>query len=98
MANKPWHNGRPYRRNRAIILAQSRVCIICGHDGSNSTDHIVPPLDGGHPNALENLAPAHGIEGCPVCPLRDGKRRKCNQEKGRKPLAAVVRLRTSRQW
>ena len=98
MANRPWHNGRPYRRNRAIVLATSRVCVICGHDGSNSTDHLVSPTLGGHPNALANLAPAHGVEGCSVCPPVRGKRRKCNQEKGIKPLADVVRLRTSRAW
>jgi len=98
MANRPWHNGRPYRRNRAIVLATSRVCVICGHDGSNSVDHVVPPLDGGHPTSLENLAPAHGVEGCPACPPRNGKPRRCNQEKGRKPLTAVMRMPIDRDW
>lgn len=39
-----------------------------------------------------NGRPMHGAHGCPSCG------RKCNQEKGDKPLSEVQRLVTSQDW
>lgn len=85
-----------FQRNRPIVLARSRVCGLCGHDGSMTVDHIIPaavwprsldgkPLPGLH--SLANLQPAHGSMG-------SGKRRLhnycptcgrlCNQSKNLK--------------
>lgn len=80
-----------YRRNREILLAQNSRCGLCGHDGSQTADHIVsakfwprdvfgkklPGFDD-----LPNLQPAHGTlapgkeNRCPTCG------RLCNQSKG----------------
>lgn len=61
-----------YRRNRAVLLAQTDVCGICGHGGSRTADHIIPPKfwprgADGKPqpgvHELSNLRPAHGTMG-----------------------------------
>lgn len=81
-----------YRKLRAQILAESDVCIICGHGASQAVDHIQPVSKGGARLDPDNLAPIHGVDGCPVC------LRKCNSEKGDRPLAAIAPLRTSVDW
>jgi hypothetical protein len=91
--------GRPYRRARGQMFAMyGTICWICGHDGAGEADHLVPisiyadqPVD---PHAMR---PAHGSSApCPVCPLRNGEPRKCNQERG---AGRVVKpLRTSQAW
>jgi 5-methylcytosine-specific restriction endonuclease McrA len=84
--------GRPYRRNRAAVLAESDLCALCHHPGAETADHIVPdrlwPRDEHGRrlpgfNDVDNLQPAHGTMGnvgphnpCPTC------RRLCNQVKG----------------
>lgn len=67
--------GRPYRRWQATVLARSRVCWICGHDGADSADHIVPLTRGGAPTDPDNGAPAHH-QPCPTCG------RRCNSSRG----------------
>jgi hypothetical protein len=42
------------------------------------------------------MRPAHGIEGCPYCPLVDGEPRRCNQLKGAGPRPG--RAHTSSSW
>lgn len=69
------HWGRPWRRVRAQVLAASRTCWICGHDGSDSVDHLTPVSRGGAPLDLGNLAPAHHAP-CPTCG------RRCNAVRG----------------
>lgn len=68
-------SGRPWRRVRAQVLAASRVCWICGHDGSDSVDHLTPLAEGGDPLDPTNLAPAHDAP-CPTC------KRRCNGSRG----------------
>lgn len=75
--------GRPWRRVRAQVLAASTVCWICGHDGSDSVDHVTPLAIGGDPLDPDNLAPAHHRP-CPQC----GKR--CNIARGVRPGRGVT--------
>jgi 5-methylcytosine-specific restriction endonuclease McrA len=81
-----------FRQMRARLLAASDVCIVCGHGGSDTADHVIPVSKGGARLDPDNLAPIHGVAGCPVC------LRKCNSEKGDRPLADVVQLVTSVDW
>jgi len=92
VANRPELVSYDYRRIRGRILAESDVCIVCGHGAADAVDHIHPVSKGGAPLDPDNLAPIHGTAGCPVC------LRKCNNEKGNRPLADVVQLRTSVDW
>ncbi|MFG2172747.1 HNH endonuclease [Streptomyces niveus] len=81
-----------YRQARARVLAESDTCIVCGHTGADAVDHIQPVTKGGATTDPDNRAPIHGVKGCPTCG------RKCNNEKGDKPLSAVTQLATSRDW
>lgn len=92
MAGRTDLTSHAYRKLRARILAESDVCIICGHGGSDAADHIQPVSKGGAELDPDNLAPIHGVNGCPTC------LRKCNNEKSNRPLADVVRLVTSVDW
>jgi hypothetical protein len=81
---------------RAEVLAASRICWLCGHDGSDSADHVIARavcIAMGRfdlLNAKANLRPAHHRP-CPTCGLR------CNRKRGTGTprRAAVV---ASRQW
>ena len=93
-----------YRRNRAILLAQTNVCALCGHAGAKTADHKVPakrwpkgpdgrPLPG--LDDLSNLQAAHGTMGgrqpdnpCPTCG------RLCNQSRG----GLIAARPQSREW
>ena len=81
-----------YRQMRARVLADSDVCIVCGHGRADTADHVIPVARGGARRDPDNLAPIHGVKGCPVC------LRRCNNEKGDRPLAEVVQLVTSVDW
>ena len=65
-----------HERNRATVLAQSRVCWLCGHGGADQVDDVVPKARGGT-STLANLRPAHGTRPCPTCGIR------CNQVRGK---------------
>lgn len=83
---------RTFRRVRKATLDYSTVCVVCGHDGADSVDHLVArALDPAQAEDPDNLAPCHH-EPCPVCSQR------CNRVKGTRPLADVVQLKTSRDW
>jgi hypothetical protein len=86
--------GRPYRRARKQLLAISRICWLCGHDGATNADHEpslkVLEAHGLDPTDLRYMRPAHGIEGCPTCG------RKCNQSKGAK--SGLPPQKNSRAW
>ncbi|MBN0043111.1 HNH endonuclease [Streptomyces actuosus] len=81
-----------YRQMRARTLAASDVCIVCGHGAADAVDHVIPVSKGGPRRDPDNLAPIHGVDGCPVC------LRKCNSEKGDRSLAEVTQLVTSVDW
>lgn len=91
------HNGRPYRRIRAQVLALSDTCGICGHPGADQVDCIQPVSLGGSDTDPTNLRPSHGSSApCPICPQRNGKRRSCNQERGNRVTAKPEHR--SRNW
>ncbi|MEU4367538.1 hypothetical protein [Micromonospora chersina] len=64
-----------HEANRAAVLAASRICWLCGHDGADQADDVVPKSKGGTAKA-SNLRPAHGTNPCPTCGVR------CNQARG----------------
>ena len=83
--------GRPRRRACAKVLADSDVCWLCGHEGADTVDEVIPLSYGGSPVDPDNLRPAHGVAGCPTC------KRKCNQQRGNRMITAPP-LATSRRW
>lgn len=58
MSNTRPYNDTTYKKNRAIILAGSPDCALCGGPNANSADHIIPLMHGGD-HSLDNLRPAH---------------------------------------
>jgi hypothetical protein len=63
---------REFQQNRLIVLAVSDVCVLCGHAGARTVDHIIPkpawPRDQRGRmvpgfDGLPNLQPAHGSMG-----------------------------------
>lgn len=81
--------GRPWRRISAQVLAESRRCVWCWHDGSNAVNHRMPLSRFPElAQSRDNLDPIHGVEGCPECAPhpRTGKRRNCNTEVGSRIL------------
>ncbi|WP_405799295.1 HNH endonuclease [Streptomyces sp. NBC_01506] len=92
MADRTDLTSYDYRKARARVLAESDTCIVCAHGQADAVDHIQPVARGGAKADPDNLAPIHGVKGCPTCG------RKCNNEKADKSLAAVTQLATSRDW
>lgn len=89
MAGKT-RNGRPERRLREQVMRDhAYVCWLCGHGGAQDCDEKFPRSRGGT-YTYDNLAPAHGVDGCPTCG------RKCNQEKSDKLVWSVPQH--SRAW
>jgi len=104
-SGRPGTGSSRYRRNRALLLAHSDLCWLCGHGGAMTADHVIddrswPRDDNGRRlpgfDELANLMPAHGTMGpydppnrCPTCG------RVCNQSRGaRLPMNRPQ----SRQW
>lgn len=86
------------------VLAESDVCVICGHPGANEGGHIIPVRE--RPDLAldrDNVAPEHGAARydrakrrwrrycCPTCG------RTCNQSKGARVEQASGQL-GSRDW
>ena len=69
-------------RNRRI-LAQSDVCHICGHPGSDAVDHV-QAFSRTADESPANLKPAHHAA-CPTC----GE--PCNLRKSDKEWAPIIR-------
>lgn len=84
-------DGHAYRLARRAVLARDTTCHLCGHEGSDQVDHILPRST--HPEIPEeeitNLAPVHGVTRCPTC------REACNQVKGNGLWTRPIR---SRDW
>jgi 5-methylcytosine-specific restriction endonuclease McrA len=85
------HGGDRYRLARKALLEHDDVCHLCGHDGADQADHVLPrSLNPDIDEAdMSNLMPVHGVKGCPSC----GE--KCNQVKGNGTLTKPI---GSRSW
>ena len=86
---------RNWKKLRKQILAESDICVWCGHPGARVVNHNIPRgMDITQAENPDNLAPIHGsgVYGCPHCPPRWSRRarrmmpRDCNNEVGRRPL------------
>ena len=76
VARHAGRSGRPWRRIRKQVLANSDLCAWCGHPGAKEVDHKTGLYRGGNPTQRANLQPMHGSSGpCPTCGLS------CNQVK-----------------
>ena len=51
--------GRPYRRVREQVLAEDDTCWICGNEGADTIDHLLPISRGGSILDRNNIKPAH---------------------------------------
>lgn len=92
MADRTELTSYAYRKLREQILSASDVCHWCGHSAADTIDHLTPVARGGARMDPANMAPIHGVDGCPTCG------RKCNSEKGDRLPSEVVKLVTSRDW
>ena len=99
MVRVPRANGHRYRVGRAAVLRASDICWWCGHAGADQADHTTPRSVDPTKDVADpcGMAPIHGTNGCPVCPPRNGKLRKCNQERGDGTRVSNVDTR-SRDW
>lgn len=88
-----WEGHARRKARSACFAMHGRTCWLCGHPGSQDVDHLNPPKNGGAMFDPANLRPIHNVtHGCPSCG------RKCNRDKGDKPLSEVERLVTSQDW
>lgn len=92
----PWNklSGRHRAKVREAVLSISTLCHLCGHEDADTVDHVIAVREwvalGGAADDLENLRPAHGVNGCGHCG------RKCNTSKGNRPHQPLVV--GSRDW
>ena len=62
----------------SVFRRYGRICWLCGHDGANQVDHVIPVAVSPQLSwQLGNLRPAHGVPGnrCETCGQA------CNQAK-----------------
>jgi 5-methylcytosine-specific restriction endonuclease McrA len=86
--------GKLYDQLKRMVLAASGyTCHLCGHDGANSIDHLIP-LSWGLVSGwdLAYWRAAHG--GGKVCPTC---RVECNSSRGNRGTKTPA-LNTSRRW
>lgn len=83
MSRESW-NGRPARRlSREVIARDGGRCHLCGAEGADTADHLVPRSRGGTDDP-SNLRAAHRV---------------CNARRGARPLPGRPRgNRPSREW
>jgi hypothetical protein len=81
-----WRRGKWYEAwRRAVRERWGTVCHLCGHEGADSADHLVPlSVWGNQPYDPALSRMAHGIGGCPTCKL------KCNSSRGNKAMAIHI--------
>jgi 5-methylcytosine-specific restriction endonuclease McrA len=76
-----------WRKVRAQVLAASTICHLCGEDGADAVDHVIPLAQGGS-NDRSNLRPAHHY-------VANSRGEHCNMRKGSKLIAPVMRRSSS---
>ena len=69
-------NQADYKRNRALLLKDQPVCVLCGLNAASEADHILE-LDAGGSNDLSNLRPV-----CKPCNSRRGQAYRVRKERG----------------
>lgn len=81
-----WRRGPAYNKWRLRVFAMwGTVCHLCGHEGADSADHLIPLAQwGNQPYDPRISRPAHGIAGCPTCEV------KCNSSRGNRQFAREV--------
>jgi hypothetical protein len=77
MGDKPnsIRNHADYKRNRAALLKDNPVCVLCGLNAATEADHILE-IDAGGTNAMENLQPV-----CKPCNARKGQAYRVRKER-----------------
>lgn len=96
MSRHAGRKGGSWRRARALCLAASDICHLCGHGGAGEADHhplsIAELLDAGlNPDDPQHLKPAHGTSArCETCGIA------CNQAKNTKGY--TIKTTSSRDW
>ena len=88
MARTTRINTRSTKARNRRLLAASDICHICGENGADAIDHVVPLVRGGTEDE-SNLRPAHHNT-----PNSHGV--KCNRVKGDK--LPTLDLTTTREW
>lgn len=74
MSTRPWGGRRAQRLTALCLSTYGTRCWLCGHDGADSADHVLPRSRGGSDH-IDNLRPSHFTR-CPTCGQR------CNQARG----------------
>jgi 5-methylcytosine-specific restriction endonuclease McrA len=77
-----WGGRRAVRLRMMTLGEYGTVCWLCGRDGADSADHVLPRSRGGS-DALENLRPAH---------------RACNSARGNRVGSARPPARDGSGW
>ena len=86
-------NTRRQRARNQRILAASRTCWLCGHEGADAVDHKIPvALRPDLEDDPTNLAPAHHFADCETCG------QKCNRVKGDRIVTPIMRRTTAFVW
>jgi hypothetical protein len=83
---RSWRSGKAWTAWRGGVFAMwGDQCHLCGHEGADSADHLVPlSVWGNQPYDARLSRPAHGIAGCPTCKV------KCNSSRGNRQFASQV--------
>jgi 5-methylcytosine-specific restriction endonuclease McrA len=59
VAGDAWGGSRLQKTVRNVLLVYGSTCHLCGQDGADSADHLIPRSKGGPLWDLANLRPSH---------------------------------------
>lgn len=77
MPPEKWGGRKAQQYVRATLATYGTVCWLCGLQGANSADHIIPRSKGGAVYDLLNLGPSH---------------RRCNESRGNRDHAGPAAI------
>jgi 5-methylcytosine-specific restriction endonuclease McrA len=79
----PKPSGRKWQEVRmAVFRAHGRICVLCGHDGANQVDHVIPVAVAPQLAwTMSNLRPCHGVprNRCQTCGQACNQAKQANQ-------------------